>query len=159
MIIERIPCFVVCNTYNHEKWRRYDCLYFHWDGRIVYFFCQHILRWSVRWLGMYINRLTPNRTKVFVEKMPMICEVTYYFNRKFKLSLTSVLMGRLSPSSKGTCLSLIILHHLARFHQNQSRTFWDNRGKRSQKNTHRDRHIHADKNNIKNNNKQSFWAR
>ena len=26
----------------------------------------------------YINRVTPNLTKVSVEKMPIFCEVTYY---------------------------------------------------------------------------------
>ena len=30
------------------------------------------------YLGIYINRVTPNLTKVSVEKMPIFCEVTYY---------------------------------------------------------------------------------
>ena len=35
------------------------------------FVCQN------RLLGIFINRVTPNLTKVFVEKMPIFCEVTY----------------------------------------------------------------------------------
>ena len=48
-------------------------------------------------------------------------------------------------------LSLIIIHHPAKFHQNLSRTFWDNRYKESHTHTHTHththRHIHADENN------------
>ena len=40
-------------------------------------------------------------------------------------------------------LSFIIINHPAKFHQNRSTTFWENRGKR----LHTHRHIHADKNN------------
>ena len=46
--------------------------------RMFSFVCQHSYRWSISWHGMYINRLTPNRTKVSVEKIPIFCEVTYY---------------------------------------------------------------------------------
>ena len=44
-------------------------------------------------------------------------------------------------------LYFIITHQHAKFHQNRSRTFWDNRYKDSHTDRHTDRHIHADENN------------
>merc|ERR1712115_580990 len=46
------------------------------DGPNV-FFCLST-QTSVEYLGIYINRVTPNLTKVSVEKTPIFCEVTYY---------------------------------------------------------------------------------
>ena len=110
MVIEQITCFIVCDSNYQKKCRQYVCLYLHGDSPIVYFYCQHTLWWSVSWLGMYINRLTPNQTQVSVEKMPIFCEVTYHIYQKLKWSLNYVLSGRLCLSSKRTCLlSLYII--------------------------------------------------
>ena len=78
-------------------------VYIYTESVRLFIFCHHTLK-------LYINRLTPCRTKVFVEKMSRFCEGTYYINQKLKWPLTSVLMGRLHSSSGGTCLiSLYII--------------------------------------------------
>ena len=61
-------------------------------------------------------------------------------------------------------LSFMIIHHPAKFHQNRSRTFWDNRATHThrQKYTHTDRNTHTDTYTLMKIipvQKQSFWAR
>ena len=46
--------------------------------RMFSFVCQHTVRWSISWPGLYINRLTTNRNLGFCWEMPMFFEVTYY---------------------------------------------------------------------------------
>ena len=76
MIIKPIPCFIVCNSNNHKKWRQNSCLYSLGDGPNV--LCCLSTQNSVEYFGIYINRVTRNLTYVSVEKMPIFCEVTYH---------------------------------------------------------------------------------